>query len=371
MRNIKNIIILLASLLCFWSCETEIDRVYLSSESAFTAPELLSMGDVIVNQDNSKVEAVIFNWTEAYFGVPTQIEYALYLTGNGKEVLAGTSFGTSLTLSKSDLNGLVVNDLSVPANETAAIGAYLTTCVYGTDINGKSSNTISFNVTTFKAALRNYYICGEFQSWTIGEAPELWETDGGTNIYRTLIDLDNSFNDGRTDDQYSYFKITAARDWSHDNWGYNYLTPTWFCPEQKDSNLSVPVEDGTINFLTVNVGKMTIDRELVSEVDIIGSFDESNGWANDVRFAYDAKTGTWVAGPITFSSGTDFLIRLNASWDGKYKYGDGIKASDSVAGGVELTNSGSASNINVPSTGTYVMRLYADRTPFVLVMDKQ
>ena len=361
MRYIKNIAILLVSLFCFWACETELDTVRLNPESGFKAPTLVPMADVIVNADNSKVEAVIFNWSEADFGVPTQIEYALYLTGNGKEALAGTSFGTSLTLTKADLNGLVVNDLSVPANETAAIGAYLATSVYGTAVKGAKSNTVTFNVTTFKASLRYRFICGEFQGWTIGEAPIIWETDGGTNIYRTLVDLENG-----TDDLYSYFKITEARDWSHANWGYDYLTPSWECPEQNDHNLSVPKAEGIINLLTINVGKMTIDREPHKSVGLIGAFDES-GWNTEIPFVYDAVSGTWEAGPVTFSGETNFLIRLSESWD--HKYGDGVKASDSVPGGFEVNKGGA--DINVPSTGTYVMRLYADRTPFVLVMEKQ
>lgn len=361
MRYIKNITILLASLFCFWACETQLETVRLNPESGFAAPTLKPVSDVIVNADNSKVEAVIFNWTEADFGVPTQIEYALYLTGNGKEALAGTSFGTSLTLSKADLNGLVVNDLSVPANETAAIGAYLTTSVYGTDVKGSKSNAISFNVTTFKASLRFRYICGEFQGWGIDKAPIIWETDGGTNIYRTLVDLENN-----NDDLYSYFKITEARDWSHANWGYDHLTPSWECPEQKDNNLSIPKAEGSINILSINVGKMTIDREPHKSVGIIGAFDES-GWNTEIPFVYDADSGTWVAGPVTFSGDTNFLVRLSESWD--HKYGDGFKASDSVPGGFEINKGGA--DIRVPSTGTYVMRLYADRTPFVLVMDKQ
>lgn len=361
MRYIKNIAILLVSLFCFWACETELETARLNPESGFTAPTLIAMADVIVNADNSKVEAVIFNWTEASFGVPTQIEYALHLTGNGKEVLAGTSFGTSLTLSKADLNGLVVNDLSVPANETAKIGAYLTTSVYGTDVKGATSNAINFNVTTFKAALRYRFICGEFQGWTIDSAPIIWETDGGTNIYRTLVDLENG-----NEDLYSYFKITEARDWSHANWGYDYLTPSWTCPEQNDHNLSVPKDEGIINLLTINVGKMTIDREPHKSVGLIGAFDES-GWNTEVPFVYDAVSGTWEAGPVTFSGATNFLIRLSENWD--YKYGDGVKASDDVPGGFEVNKGGA--DINVPSTGTYVMVLHADRTPFVLVMNKQ
>ena len=52
-------------------------------------------------------------------------------------------------------------------------------------------------------------------------------------MYKILVNLDDR------SEQYSYFKVTVARNWSDENWGYNFLTPSWYCPEQSDSNLSV------------------------------------------------------------------------------------------------------------------------------------
>lgn len=352
------------------SCTTQIEKVQIAPSEDFVAPELYAISDVVVNQDNNATEAVTFNWSSASFGAPVQIDYSLMLTSGEDEVLAGTSYTNSISISKADLNGLVCNELGISKNTTAKVGAYVMASIHGTDKSAKPSNAISFNISTYAAQLRSYYICGEFQKWTIAEAPQFWETDGGTNIYKILIDLDNSANADRTNDTESYFKITAAQDWSHDNWGYNFLTPAWTCPEQGDSNLSVPLAEGSVNILTVNVGKMTISRvPLAKGISIIGSFDESEGWGKDIKFTYDASANVWSTPAVTFSSGTDFLVRMDEDWN--KKMGDGVKASEAVEGGFELNESGSAANINVPSTGTYVMKLYGNRTPMVIVMEKQ
>ena len=69
-----------------------------------------------------------------------------------------------------------------------------------------------------------------------------------------------------------------------------------------------------------------------------------------------------------FSGGNNgFLIRYNHAWD--KKLGTATTASDDVEGGFELEEGGS--DMNVPGNGTYIMKLYGNRTPFVLVMEKQ
>ena len=82
---------------------------------------------------------------------------------------------------------------------------------------------------------------------------------------------------------------------------------------------------------------------------------------------YDEVNNLWVSPAITFSGDKNFLIRLNESWDDKY--GTNNEASTGVEGGLKLVKGGG--DINVPSTGTYIMKLHGNRTPFVLVMEKQ
>ncbi|MDD2290261.1 MAG: SusE domain-containing protein [Bacteroidales bacterium] len=360
MKYTKYLTMLFASVLVLVSCDIQIEKAYLNPASGFEAPVLLSQSPVIINEDNNKTESVTFNWSGASFGPAVQIEYSLYATANSKTALIGTSFTNSLSVTKSDLNGLVANDLGVGVNATASITAYLVAKVYGTSVESVTSNSIAFNVTTFAAALRQLYLTGNYQGWTIEQAPEFWETDGGTNVYKILVDLEDG------SDQYSYFKVTVARNWSDANWGYNFLTPSWYCPEQSDSNLSVDLTEGNIYLLTVNRGKMTIDKQLINKVGIIGAFDES-GWSTDLDMVYDEVNNVWVSPAITFSGDKNFLIRLNESWDDKY--GTNNEASTDVEGGVKLVKWGA--DLNVPSTGTYIMKLHGNRTPFVLLMEKQ
>lgn len=366
MKYINTIATIAAALVCFCSCEMKVEKTQLAAADDLVAPVLRPVSDVIVNSDNGKAESVVFSWTSADFGAPVQIKYSLYLANGDKEALAGISFGNSLSVTKTDINGLATNDLGIVPNETGALSAHLVASVNGVEGDEVASNTIAFNISTYSAPLRSLYLPGNYEDgWNIDKAPEFWETDGGTSIYKILVDLADGSDD------YSYFKVTTARDWNHDNWGYENLTPKWECPEQKDKNLSIPVAEGTINYLTVNAGKMTIDRTVVKEVDIIGSFDESANWSTDVQLAYDWEENVWASPEVTFSSGTEFLVRLNASWDGDCKYGDGFVASNAVEGGFELTQGGSASNINVPEAGTYVIKLHANRTPWVIVMEKK
>jgi hypothetical protein len=358
MKYTKYMTMWVASLLVLVSCDIQIEKAYLEPSSGFEAPVLLSQAPVVINADNSKVESVTFNWSNASFGPAVQVEYALYAAS--KTALLGTSFTNSLSISKSDLNGVVANDLEAGVNATANVTAYLVAKVYGTNVESVTSNSIAFNVTTFAAALRTLYLPGNYQGWKIEQAPEFWETDGGTNVYKILVDLEDG------SDQYSYFKVTVARNWSDLNWGYNFLTPSWYCPEQSDSNLSVDLTEGNIYVLTVNRGKMTIDKQLVNKVGIIGAFDES-GWSTDLDMVYDEVENLWVSPVITFSGDLNFLIRLNGSWDDKY--GTNNETSQSVTGGVNLVKGGA--DLFVPSNGTYIMKLHGNRTPYVLVMEKQ
>lgn len=363
--------------LCLFACTkdpygtTDIPKVSLSEASAFVAPELKPVGDVIVDANNNNVEAVTFNWTPASFGAPVQVAYSLYLSANGKTALAGTSFSTSYTIAKSDLNGLVTNSLGVTPNDKAQVSAYLTAAVSGTTVQPVQSQSVSFNVQTYKANIRSLFICGQFENgWDVAAAPEFWETDGGTNTYKILIDYLAGGTITPGEDQ--GFKILTQRAWSGDFWGYDGLKPEWEVPENNDKNFQMGASAKNLYLVTVTLAKSgdyagTISAEGIDALSLIGNFEES-GWSKDVDLVYDYKENVWTAGPVTFSGGNNgFLIRYNHAWD--RKLGTATKASDYVSGGFELVEGGA--DMNVPGDGTYMMKIYANRTPFVIVMEKQ
>lgn len=357
---------------CLFACTKEpygtndIPKVSLSEASAFVAPQLKPVADVIVDANNNNVEAVVFNWTPAEFGAPVQVAYSLYLSANGKTALAGTTFATSYTIGKADLNGIVTNSLGVTPNDKATVSAYLSATVSGTEIQPVQSQNISFAVQTFKANLRSIFICGQFENgWDVNIAPEFWETEGGSNIYKILIDYLAGGTITPGEDQ--GFKILTQRAWSGDFWGYDGLTPDWEVPENNDKNFQMGASAKEIYMITVNLGAKTISAEGIDALSLIGNFEES-GWSTDVDLVYDYNENVWTGGPITFSGGNNgFLIRYNHGWD--RKLGTATKSSDYVKGGFELVEGGA--DMNVPGDGTYLMKIYGNRTPMVIVMEKQ
>ncbi|MBR1576263.1 MAG: SusE domain-containing protein [Bacteroidales bacterium] len=340
------------------------EETRLAPESAFVAPELVAIGDIDVNQTNTD-ETVSFAWSDASFGAPVSILYSLYLSAGDQSAVAGTAFTNSLSMTKADLNGILINALGVKANDLAAVTAYVTATVADTDINPVRSNTRNFNVQTFKAKLNSLYICGQFENgWDVDHAPEFWETGGGTKIYKVLIDYLAGGTIVPGEDQ--GFKILTQRAWAGDYWGYSGLTPSWECPENGDENFQFGASAKEIYHLTVDLNKKEISAVGIDAISLIGNFAESN-WEADVDFTYDYLENVWTAGPVTFSGGNGFLIRYNHAWD--TKLGTATKASDDVEGGFELEEGGA--DMNVPGDGTYLMKLYGNRTPFVLVMEKQ
>ena len=365
MKLLKYITLFAVSALVAVSCKNDVEITEISSPDKFVAPVIGSCGNVVVNATNSSAESVIFTWTPADFGQPLQVLYSVYLQSGNTTAMMGTSFSNSFSISKGDLNGVVINGLGVLANETATVKAFVTAEINGTDqyapISSELSN--SFTVSTFVAALKWYHLCGEFNGWTIGEAPIFWETAGGTNQYTCMVDF--TISGGNGDATHTYFKVTAEQNWAADNWGYNFLTPSWDCPEQGDSNLSLPLDEGNIFQVTVNTSVMTIDKKNIGKfLGVIGSF---NSWNGDLLLTYNSLESAWLTEPVSLVAGDEIKIRANGGWD--LNWGTSKVASAAVPGGSELVAGGD--NVPVTEDGTYIVKLHANRTPFVIELLKQ
>ncbi|NDV95163.1 hypothetical protein D0T84_09550 [Dysgonomonas sp. 521] len=366
MKIIKYITAFAAMAMMAISCSTDVDEVQISPSDKFVSPVISNQSDVIVNANNSKVESVTFTWTAADFGLPVQILYSVYLSADGNSALLGTSFSTSFSISKADLNGVVINSLGIPANETGEVTAYVTAKINGTaNYEAISSNQTSpFNVTTFAAALSWLHLCGEFNGWTIGSAPIFWETTGGSNVFTCMVDFSVPDN---ADAARSYFKVTAEQNWSGDNWGYNYLTPSWTNPEQADSNLSLDLSEGNIFEITVNKAAMTIDKEAKGKVlSLVGGFNDW-GATPDAVFAYDSVESVWLTPVVDIEAGAEIKVRVDNAW--AVNWGASGATSSAIPGGYELAAGGD--NIAVSDAGSYIVKLHANRTPFVLELVKQ
>lgn len=369
MKTVKYILASAAALMLA-SCTTDVEQVLLNEPSTWVAPKMAKVSNVVVNKDNSDAEKVVFSWTAADFGQPVEILYSVYLKKGDTVGLLGTTNSTTYAVTKGDLNGVVMNNLGVDANQTEGITAYVTAALSSGALSQSvtSAETPQFNVTTYAAPLKQFYICGAFNGgWDIDNAPMLWETGAGTNTYAAMIDFSNNPNG----EDLSYFKIVAGRNWSGDNWGFNYLTPGWgnLNPDQPDSNLSLSREGGDIWAISVNTVAKTIDAEQIGKkVALTGSFDN---WGDaDVEFQWDylyGGEGMWVTAPVALAAGDEVKIRCNDGWD--INWGASGKMSTAIPGGIELGKG--AENIKVAEAGNYVCVLHANRKPYVLELVKQ
>lgn len=363
MKFIKNIMLLIAVAL-FASCNTDVETPQIGSSNEFIAPVIGECSNVVINANNSKEEMVIFTWQPANFGLPVEILYSVYITDGVNKSRIGTSNSTSYSIAKGDLNGFVMNDLGVAANETITVQAYVTAQLAGaTELTELTSNTSnSFSVTTYAAALKNLYAVGFFNGWDVGAAVEIWEEAAGTDVYVGMIDL---IEDTATTPGQSGFKIVSEQSWNAGNWGYDAFTVGANITSSSDGNLVLPAGYWK---LSVNKKNMSIEATAVSSVDILGSFNGWNETAGHTPLTYSASENAWISAPVEFTEPGAFLVRLNASWD--HKYGSSGVASTAIAGGIELVTGGGA-DITVAEAGTYIIKLHANRNPYVIEVLKQ
>ena len=351
------------------SCEREFEKTTVGGETV--APVLMTVGDVVVDANNSKAESVIFNWSPASFGAPVQIQYTLYMTNGTEKSLRAQTYSTSATVEKSSINSGAVT-LGIAKNATGPVSAYVEAAVYQSGASmfasTAQSNTISFSVTTFDAPKDFIFLPGYYNGWGDSNNVDewrVWEIEGGKKIYRTLVQLKE---DETNTPGICPLKLFAGGAWLGKNDGYE---GTWPGADygDNDGNWGVPASE-PINFITVDLNTKKASREHVTSVTMIGSMG-GDEWKTDINFVYDGAKNIWVAGPLNFSASDEYLIRLNKSWDGEFKYGGATQASQMVAGGFELDNGSTAANIKSPGDGSYLVKLHGNQTPMVIEYEKQ
>ncbi|MGM9747275.1 MAG: SusE domain-containing protein [Candidatus Cryptobacteroides sp.] len=356
MKLLKYIAAAAASMLLA-SCTLELPKTTLAAGEDVVSPVLNSMTNIISDANTSK-EQVTFTWTPADFGANTQIVYYVWAKLGENEAIIGTSYDNKLTLSKGDLVGVICSDLGGAKNETVKIETYVLAGVYGTvEVDLVKSNVITYSVYTYLPPKKNIWLPGKYQGWS-QFGTMVWEAEAGTNQYKILVDVSNP------DETPYYFKVVdESGSWVGMNDGYKADGWEVADPENKDGNFSVTADE-PILWLNINTKKKTVAKQVISRVGIIGEF---NGWADDALFTYDPAENVWVSPVITFKEGGEgWLLRLDKDWT--LKFGSATATTD-IEGGFELTQGGQ--NNPTPGAGDYIVKLYANRTPFVVVYEKQ
>lgn len=371
MKYMKYLSMFVAAALAFASCETGIDEYRLAPEDSLQPLTLNEQGNVVVNADNIKTESVTFTCSKADFGQSIMVRYDFYLVKGDLEVLAGSSNYPALTLQKSVLNGFVVNNLKVPAETTAEVGAYVVAVAGDSMIATPKSNIIAFNVTTFQSAFKYYHLCGVFNGWDAGKAVLIWEIEGGSDIYEGIYHFTEAdYAPGTTG-----FKVLPNQGWDGGQKGFSAFNQKSPCfSGDKDDNL---VFQPGIWKVMLNMKKLTIAVETISEVALKGEMAASN-WDAPVHLNYDSVANVWKSAEA-YPAGMQFKIFVNGGWYGvdnsdtpstadgsAYVYGSGAVLTPFTGHPVLA---GDAQNIKIPADGSYYVKLYLDRTPWLVTFE--
>ena len=340
----------------FASCQTDVEQPRLSPIEDVEAPVLNGHEDVVINGDNITTEKVTFSCTKVDFGQPVEVTYSLYFSyapegGEAKEAFVGSSNTNVLTFEKSVLNSAAVNGLGIKANSAADISAYVVASV--STLQTEKSNSISFNITTFKALFNHLFLVGGFQNWAIDKALPFWETVAGTGIFETTVE----FADDATG-----FKIPDNRAWDGSERGFDWFaTKSDNITNDKDGNL---VLGKGIWKLNVDLNAKSIQAEKVEMVILKGSWDAN--WGVPITMKYDASVGVWKS-EKAIAGGSEFKVCFDNDW--KVNFGSAGAAAenlgefDTLTEGIVLEG---GDNIKVPEGGNVFVCLHADRSPMVI-----
>ena len=359
MKKIQYMALAVAACFGLASCATDIETPQLAAPEGenYAAPTLAACADILVNSDNSS-ENVSFVCSPVDFGISVPVRYNLYFENGATELHVGTSYSPTITLTKAEINGFALNQFGAQPNSTVRIGAYVVAYAGESEICTNRSNSVSFGVTTFRAALRQYYICGVYNGWDAGAAPAIWETGGGTNIFAGMYQLTE---DAANTPGFSGFKVLPVRAWNGDM-GYDaFSSRSANITSSNDGNLMVPAG---IWQLTVNIGAMSIDAVSISKFYVAGGW---NGWGDSTPLVYDPSTNTWRS-PIPLPAGDEFKVVYESNGSQTWLGDTKTLADNMPEGRTEAWEIGDGGNITAPAGDKYLV-VYTDRTPYVIAYE--
>lgn len=356
MKYIKYLSMLAGAAFMFASCQTDVEQPRLSPIEDVEAPVLNDHEDVVINGDNITTEKVTFSCTKVDFGQPVEVTYSLYFSyapegGEAKEAFVGSANTNVLTFEKSVLNSAAVNGLGIAANDSADINAYVVASV--AHLETEKSNSISFNITTYKAMFKNIFLVGEFNGWNSGTPVPVYETVAGSELYTTIVDFTNNGQGfkilrepGNWDTSINYDHLTVAPDGSSSGENANIVLPAGLYK------------------LTIDVANLTLQAEKVEMVILKGSWDAN--WGVPITMKYDASVGVWKS-ETAIAGGSEFKVCFDNDW--KVNFGSAGTAAESLGEFDPLTEGillDSGDNIKVPEGGNVFVCLHAYRDPMAI-----
>lgn len=299
-------------------------------------------GEIEINADNLATGKAAFSWQPAKYGKKTEITYNIEvgLRGGDKKVKVASHKGEEMTVEAkySDINGAVLYDLSVPANQktevlyyvSAQIGEYAT--IYSEPV---AVNTV---VTTAEKEYKKMYVVGSYctSNWDHSLSQFLFDFGGEDKNYSGVINFNVNDNDIATNE----FKITSG------GWGKDEHSMAEGGEKEAAELKLVNGGGANINaYQTYNFYHFTLTKDAEAPVlaknlgfNQIGVIGANGDWNNDIVMNFNASKQVFYA-DVEFTGATEFKFRGDAAWDINWGVTDGAV----VSGGG-----------NIPATaGTY------------------
>ncbi len=343
MKRISILIIVLATMIGFYSCKKDENRVVLDPAKV-TAPVIDASADgtsVVITKTNQD-STVLFSWKAANYGFNTAINYSVQMDLEGNNFSNPTTLGTTkstttLEVSLGDLNNKLLlmeadPEVATPLNIAFRVVANISSQV--DDIYSKVVN-ITFTPYTVPIVYPQLYVPGAYQGW----APDAADSIGS-------LKSDGNFEGYIYMDAPGEFKFTSERDWNGINYG-DGGTPGTLSTDGGAGNLSVP-EAGFYKF-NVNTNDLTWTY-LKTTWGLIGDATPG-GWDTDTPMTYNPDTQLWT---VTLDlNAADIKFRANSAWDLNY-------GSNNQNG--KLDQDGA--NIHIDVAGNYTITLDLSHTVY-------
>lgn len=311
MKNTFKIIIAAIVFATLGSCTDEQNFQLLKAKGEFSILTPEAGVATVLRPDLGTNPALTVTWGAADFTTPTQVNYTVEMavTGTNFAVVtaAGTTVGTNITWSVSDLNGAVLSAGLIPFSQ-GSVDIRIKATAGGVD---QYSNVINLLVTPYTTALPTIAVPGNHQNWTPGTAPKLASAGYGLTNYEGYVWLNGEF------------KFVAPDAAGNFNWG----NPDW----GDDGTFSGVLKlTGEVNCnattagyyrLKANTTALTYSQERTTWA-IIGN-GTPGGWGTDTPMTYNPTTKKWTV-TVTLSAQSapndGMKFRANGQWT--LNYGD-------------------------------------------------
>jgi starch-binding outer membrane protein SusE/F len=304
------------------------------------APNLTAPGTITLAEDNASAVLTGFSWTEADFGYPAAITYALQVDKGGND------FATPYTLySTSNLEArMTVGELNnklltfgLPGDWTSDVEFRLVASV-SDKVDAQTSAKVAAKVTTYDVVVEypKLFMPGSYQGWNAG--------DETTVVYSVK---DNGRYQGYFwfPDETTEFKFTKVPGWEEEN--------TIGDPDAggQSGTLQIGGWGGNNIKVTTGTGYYLIKADLNAKTytylktswGLIGSATPDQ-WNSDQDMTYNATTNVWSI-TLNLTAG-EIKFRANDGWD--LNYGDNGPDGKLEEGG---------DNIVIDSAGNYTITL--------------